>query len=261
MPAMAVFHEDGSIEEAIMDVTVWWPGSLEWYGIDATVRYAGAARYVGAQRAPGKAAAQAEREKVKRYGRDVLPLAFEAGGRLGPHSEATLQRLADAAVSSSGGYLTRKGLLSQWRRRLESSLLFAAADAVLCALGRSSRGAAVATRWGSTRPVPAPIVDAVDSHTATNCAGAGADCPDHSRASGADASTAVATAAAAGQVPATCADAPAFSSEVPGIQEAGPDSWGGPDDHDLEEGCVLEGLAALIAEDDEAALFLHAEGA
>ena len=163
MPAMAFVHGDGTIEEAIMDVTVWWPGSLEWFGLDVTIRYAGATRYVGAQRNPGKAAAQAEKEKEQRYGRDVLPLAFEAGGRLGRGSETTLRRLADAAVSASGGILTRRGVLAQWRRRLESSLLFAAADAVLCALGRSTKGAQTAVRWGAGGPVPAPLVDAVDT--------------------------------------------------------------------------------------------------
>ena len=162
MPAMSIVRADGTIGEAIMDVTVWWPGALAWYGIDATVRFAGASRYVGAQCRAGAAAAQAEREKVRRYGRDVLPLAYEAGGRLGPGSESTLQRLADAAVASSAGILSRRGLLAQWRRRLEAALLFASADAILCATGRGTKGAQFAARWGATRPVPAPIADAVD---------------------------------------------------------------------------------------------------
>ena len=124
MPSMAIFNEDGSIEESIMDITVWWPGSTAWFGLDVTIRYAGATRYVGAQRTAGKAADIAEREKHRRYGRDVLPVAFEAGGRLGLDSMASLQRLADAAVTAAGGgrVLTRQGLVAQWRRRLEGAL-------------------------------------------------------------------------------------------------------------------------------------------
>ena len=43
MQAMASVATDGTIEEAIMDVTVWWP-VFEWYGLDVTVICAGATR-------------------------------------------------------------------------------------------------------------------------------------------------------------------------------------------------------------------------
>ena len=162
MPAMATFLPDGTVEEAIMDVTVWWPGAMEWFGVDVTVRYAGAARYVGAPRRAGAAAAAAEAEKKRRYGRDVLPLAFEAGGRLGIASVASLQRLADAAVAASGGLLNRTALLARWRRRLEGALYFAAADALLCALGRSQKGALLASRWAANAPAPLPLAHHLD---------------------------------------------------------------------------------------------------
>ena len=80
-----------TVEEAIRDVTAWWPEALEWFGIDVTVRYAGATRYTGAPRRAGQAADAAESEKRRRYGRDVLPLAFEAGGRMGSVSMQSLQ--------------------------------------------------------------------------------------------------------------------------------------------------------------------------
>jgi hypothetical protein len=217
MPSMASVAADGTIEEAIMDVTVWWPGSLQWNGVDVTVRYAGAVRYVGAQLNPGKAAVRAEKEKRARYGRDVLPLAMEAGGRMGPGSEASLQRLADAAVAFSGGFLTRRGLLAQWRRRLESSLFFASADAVLCALGRSSKGSAVATRWGSGKPVPAALIDAVDGTPSL----------------------------AVVPVSAASADSTHFCSD---FEDAC---------FDCADGGILEGLEAILAEDEEAAQAMH----
>ena len=166
MPAMATFHDDGSIEESIMDLTVWWPGSTAWFGLDVTIRYAGAARYVGADANAGRAAAMAEREKHRRYGRDVLPLAFEAGGRLGRESTDAMQRLADAAAEAATGHsvLTRQGLVAQWRRRLEVALHFAAADAILNALSQHEVGRQVATRWSACKPVPASFAEFVDLH-------------------------------------------------------------------------------------------------
>ena len=98
-----------------MDLTCWWPGGLAWYGVDVTMRFAGAARYVGAERRVGVAVARGEREKEARYGPGVLPLAFEAGGRLGAKGELTLKRLADAAAECAGGYDTRRGLATRLR--------------------------------------------------------------------------------------------------------------------------------------------------
>ena len=164
MPAMAIHHEDGTIEESIMDLTVWWPGSTAWYGIDVTIRYAGATRYYGAEKKAGVAAAAAEREKHRRYGRDVLPVAFEAGGRLGLESITSLQRLADAAATCAATHsvLTRQGIMAQWRRRLEAALQFAAADAVLNALSQSEAGRQTATRWCSPAQVSPPLAARVD---------------------------------------------------------------------------------------------------
>ena len=124
MPALVQRTERGEIEEAIMDVTCWWPGGLEWFGVDVTVRYAGATRYHGADRRAGAAARRGEKEKHARHGKDVLPLALEAGGRLGAGSECTLRRLADAALSTCNGFSTRRGLVARWRRRIEAALLF-----------------------------------------------------------------------------------------------------------------------------------------
>ena len=154
MPSLARITESGELEEAIMDATCWFPSSLDWYGIDVTVRYAGATRYVGSHRRAGVAAARGEQEKKARYGNGVLPLAFEAGGRLGEESDRTLQRLADAAAANSNGFTTRRGLAARWRRRLEAALLFASADTVLCALGRGTQGSRVAAPWCSTSAVP-----------------------------------------------------------------------------------------------------------
>ena len=79
---------------------------------------------------------------------------------------ASLQRLAEAAVvaAPAQGILTRQGVVAQWRRRMETALQFAAADAILNALSQSDAGRQAATRWCSTRPVPAPLVAYVDGN-------------------------------------------------------------------------------------------------
>ena len=135
MPDMAVRKKDGALEEAIMDLTVWFPGAVDWHGIDVTIRFPGAARYTGASYRPGRAATKAEEEKVARYGRDVLPVAFETGGRLGARSTASLRRLAQLAAQTTGGLTTPQSLETRWRRALEAALLFAIADAHILALG------------------------------------------------------------------------------------------------------------------------------
>ena len=240
MPAMAIFNTDGTVEEAIMDVTVWWPGAMEWYGIDVTVRYAGSTRYVGAQRKAGKAAAAAEAEKYRRYGRDVLPLAFEAGGRLGTASIASLQRLADAAVAASGGILNRTALLARWRRRLEGALFFATADAILCALGRSQKGAQLAARWAATTPAPLPL-----THHLDGCVPAAPTAV----AAGTEPAPAASTATAAGAPLSATRAAADFSAA---ILTGDPSTGDGGSDADLfAESCLAEGLAALLEDDPE----------
>lgn len=151
MPALTKISPEGELVEAIMDLTCWFPGILDWHGIDVTVRFAGATRYVGAATRAGAAAARGEREKHRHYGQGVLPIAMEAGGRMGVESASHLQRLADAAASVTGGYDTRRGLAARWRRRLEAALMFSLADAALCALGKSTGGARTTARWCAQR--------------------------------------------------------------------------------------------------------------
>ena len=135
MPDMAKRKAEGTLEEAIMDLTVWFPGAVEWHGVDVTIRFPGAARYTGASYRPGRAATKAEEEKIARYGRDVLPIAYETGGRLGAHSTLSIKRLAQLAAQAAGGLTTPQSLETRWRRALEASLLFAIADAYILALG------------------------------------------------------------------------------------------------------------------------------
>ena len=276
MPAMAKFLPDGTVEEAIMDVTAWWPGALEWYGVDVTVRYAGATRYSGAPRRAGQAANAAEREKHRRYGRDVLPLAFEAGGRLGPASMRALQRLADAAAASSGGLLNRTALLAKWRRHLEGALLFASADAMLCALGRSQAGAQTAARWGSATPPPPPLAAHIDTMgdlqpaRPPRCQGGGsptaADSLPHAsaQAQGVSASPTQLVQPAGGVPPAPGVQprtGPQSSMLLPSPEWAPTSGCPAAEDGSLlAEGCLAEGLAALLEDDPGLDWFTDADG-
>ena len=92
-----------------------------------TVRYPGATRYYGTADHAGKAATKAESEKVKRYGEEVLPLAYETGGRLGVQSMDTLRKLAALAAATDGGVSSqrqgsRTGGAGASRRRSSSPL-------------------------------------------------------------------------------------------------------------------------------------------
>ena len=119
-----------------MDLTCWFPGAAEWFGVDVTVRYPGATRYYGAADHAGRAATKAEAEKIKRYGQDIMPIAYETGGRLGPQSRDALRKLAQHAASAGGGgLLTAAGLENKWRRDLETALFFAVADTLILAMG------------------------------------------------------------------------------------------------------------------------------
>ena len=156
MPDMAQQRPDGSIEEAIMDLTCWFPGCAEWHGVDVTVRYPGAVWYYGAADHAGKASAKAEAEKIKRYGQDVLPLAYETGGRLGTQSMQSLRKLAAQAAATDRGILTAAGLENRWRRDIESALLFAVADALLLAMGGDQASSLARAEETRTRQAVAP---------------------------------------------------------------------------------------------------------
>ena len=134
LPSVRVTSGVGVLEEAVMDVTAWWPGDAAWYAVDVTIRHPGAARYGAAGRRAGVAAQMAEREKHRRYGPEVIPLAFESGGRLGDEGAAGLEQLA-AVAAASECITTSRGLVTRWRQRLEAALLFALVDATLLALG------------------------------------------------------------------------------------------------------------------------------
>ena len=70
----------------------------------------------------------------------MVPIALEVGGRLGNEGVQGLEVLAEA-VAGAAPYLTRRGLVVRWRRRIEAALAFATADLLLlAAAGPTVRG-------------------------------------------------------------------------------------------------------------------------
>ena len=84
---LAKRNSDGSVKEAILDLVVCFPGSVQPLFIDVTIRCPHAERYEHAFHSPGEAASVAVREKVRRYGEAVLPVSLETYGRLASESQ------------------------------------------------------------------------------------------------------------------------------------------------------------------------------
>ena len=92
-----------------------WPGShnQQWWDVTLKCPLKVIAK---ADKIPGKAAADAERSKHKRYGPDVAPLALETFGRMGPESQQLLAPQAREATLYGTVYSQPSGsLLRRWR--------------------------------------------------------------------------------------------------------------------------------------------------
>ena len=91
-------HPD-RLRRAIMDVVLQVPGRACAHWIDVSIRSAAAVRYPAARTA-GAPSAAGERDKVDRYGGRVLPLIFEARGRLGRRSMESLQSIVSSCAAA-----------------------------------------------------------------------------------------------------------------------------------------------------------------
>ena len=144
--------ERESGQEPTLDVVATWPTLLEQHAVDVTIRCPGAARYGPVAEEAGGTATQAEGEKRDRYGAEVMPLAFETWGRLGPSSCQALRVLAAAARTLAVDPRDCRNTEAKWRLELEAALCFALADVALLAAGsralsgkrKSARGSASA---------------------------------------------------------------------------------------------------------------------
>ena len=115
--------EDGRVGEAILNLVLTFPGSVQQHYVDVTIRCPHADSYTGAHHKPGVAAAAAVKEKRAPYGSIVLPLAFESYGRLALKSHRALELLAThAGVGLKDGWSAPR-VLPTWRSSLERAAL------------------------------------------------------------------------------------------------------------------------------------------
>ena len=134
---------DGGID-AIMDVVAAFPNATRQHWIDVTVRSPHAERYntSGTRNAcncPGFAATKGAEDKWERYqSEDVIPIAFETYGRIAVCSMRKLEELSIIGATLSLDRWTTPMLLSKWLRHAIRSVIWAAADTDLLALGSAA---------------------------------------------------------------------------------------------------------------------------
>ena len=130
-PHLYTTMDDGSVQEAILDVVAVWPGLPVQHCIDVIIHSAFATSLVDAASKPGIAALGGERQKRTRYGSSVLPFSMETLGRLGTASLDSLDHLSGLARTWG-----RVNGIQHWRRALEHVVLWELADAAMLAVGQ-----------------------------------------------------------------------------------------------------------------------------
>ena len=138
---LAKVDRQGVTQEAILDLVVTFPGSVQPLLIDVTIRCPHATRYQHASHTPGEAASTAAREKHDRYGEDVLPVAMESYGRISNDAHRSLECLAAHAGPQLKDPWLAPRLLPTWRSALERVVQFTIADIDLLALGMGATAA------------------------------------------------------------------------------------------------------------------------
>ena len=132
---------DTPTERAILDLRIeGGPGGPRRFA-DVVVPHPVATHHQGPAAArDGAAAAHCEREKYRRYGPHVLPLAVESFGRWGPAAmkwwRALAQQVAraDPALQHQGKWAV-PGLLNRWWAETGAALQRANAEALLASTG------------------------------------------------------------------------------------------------------------------------------
>ena len=115
-------RQGGTVQEAILDLVVTFPGDVGYYAVDVSIRATQASRYGGAASWAGVPSAAGALEKVRRYGTDVLPVVFEPGGRLGDGGLDALQTLSRAASAATTRREGGRPLWQMWRTHIECAV-------------------------------------------------------------------------------------------------------------------------------------------
>ena len=135
---LAQIDPEGTINEAIMDLYVVFPGHITPHYIDVSIRCPHATRCTVAWRCPGTAANAAIRDKAARYGPKVITVALETYGRLAEKSCEGLAALATAAGHGLKDQWAAPRLLPRWKALIQRAVLYATADVDLLSLGAAA---------------------------------------------------------------------------------------------------------------------------
>ena len=98
IPELAIWQSEEKCVDAIMDLVTWWPGRLQQFLLDLTIRSPHASRYGITEDITGRAG----QEKHRRYGEAVWAIAMTTYGRLGYEAMRALDLLAGEAKAAGG---------------------------------------------------------------------------------------------------------------------------------------------------------------
>ena len=144
IPALYQRQTDGPIVDAILDVVVNTPSTLQQFALDVTIRCPHSVRNTKAEATPGESAIYGEHGKIQGYGPAVSPVSIETYGRVGPASLKTITALSYAlGANHRGEGSTVKQTSASLRLSVERALTYYIADTTMLALGV----AATQTLW------------------------------------------------------------------------------------------------------------------
>ena len=135
VPELIRVAPNGAVQEAVLDLVVIFPGSVQLLCIDVSIRCPHAQRYGQAAASPGEAADAAIADKRSRYGSDVFTVVVELYGRLAGDARRALDHIATHAAACLRDHSVAPRLVLRWRACLERAVNFSAAGIDLLALG------------------------------------------------------------------------------------------------------------------------------
>ena len=137
-PELLRHKNNGEPQEAWLDVCAQFPGHVQLWRLDLTVRSSWA-DYGSMASRPGLAAASGVKAKKARYGVTVSAISLEPLGRMAPESIETLWQLAQQARDRRITQCAPSQAYRKLRLCLERALLWSVAERLICATGRDGR--------------------------------------------------------------------------------------------------------------------------
>ena len=128
-------HANGDSREAWLDVCAHFPGHVQLWRLDVTVRSTWA-QGIHARNRPGLAASAGVSAKARRYGEAVSAIALEPLGRMAAESSEALWELARQARDKRLTQCAPSQGYRKLRLDLERALLWSMAERLIVATGQ-----------------------------------------------------------------------------------------------------------------------------